>query len=188
MSDVVSLSSGHATSQPAGLPDLDASFGAYLQSVCERSARALQATGFKSLLLHSGSLLTVFEDDRTYPFEAHAPFKVWAPLSDVPDCFIYFEPGKRPQLLFHSPADYWHKAAAVPQAYWTHRFDIRLIAGRDAARAALPKHLGNTAYIGDVFSELKTGWEVGAVNPSGLMRHLDFARAVKTPYELHCLR
>jgi Xaa-Pro dipeptidase len=179
MSDVVS--------RTPGLPDLDTSFGAYLQSVCDRSAQALEAAGFKSLLVHSGSLLTVFEDDRTYPFEAHAPFKVWAPLSDVPDSFVYFEPARRPQLLFHSPPDYWYKPAAVPQTYWTRHLDIRLIADRDAARKALPQDLRRTAYIGDAFPELAS-WEVSAVNPANLMRRLDFVRAAKTPYELQCLR
>jgi Xaa-Pro dipeptidase len=174
-------------SRDAALPDLEASFSAYLQSVCDRSAHALEKTGFRSLLVHSGSLVPVFEDDRTYPFEAHAPFKVWAPLSDAPDCFVYFEPGKRPQLLFHSPQDYWYKPAAVPQAYWTRHFDIRLVTRVDEARKALPGNLQHTAYIGDVLPEL-TSWEVGAVNPAALMRRLDFVRAAKTPYELQCLR
>ena len=170
---------------------LDAAFGSYLQAVCDRSAHALEATGFRSLLVHSGSLLTIFEDDRTYPFKTHAPFKVWAPLSDVPDCFIHFAPGAapggRPQLLFHSPEDYWHKPAALPQAYWTRYFDIRAVADRDEARKALPRDLSTTAYIGDEFPELAS-WGVAAVNPTNLMRRLDFARAAKTHYELECLR
>src|SRR5215472_17435539 len=99
--------------------DLESSFGPHLAAVCGRTARALETYGYSGLLVHSGSLLTVFEDDRTYPFEAHAPFKVWAPLSDVPDCFVYFEPGGLPLLVFHSPADYWHKPADLPRAYWT---------------------------------------------------------------------
>jgi Xaa-Pro dipeptidase len=171
----------------ARLPDLDASFGAYLQAVCDRSAKALEATGHRDLLVHSGSLLLVFEDDRTYPFKTNAPFKVWAPLADAPDCFIYFEPGKRPQLLFHSPPDYWYKPAVLPQAYWTRHFDIRAVGNREAARKALPNDLGRTAYLGDPFPELAS-WGVGAVNPANLVRRLDFERAVKTPYELACLR
>src|ERR1700727_3307599 len=79
--------------------ELETSFGPYLAIVAARTARALETCGYSALLVHSGSLLTVFEDDRTYPFEAHAPFKVWAPLLDAPDCFVYFEPGKRPKLL-----------------------------------------------------------------------------------------
>jgi Xaa-Pro dipeptidase len=172
----------------AGLvSSLAAAFGPHLEFVCTNAVQALEASGFRSLLVHSGSLLTIFEDDRTYPFEVHAPFKVWVPLSDVPDSFVYFVPGERPQLLFHSPPDYWYKSAAPPQAYWTRHFDIRAIADREAARKALPKDLTGTAYIGDAFAEL-AGWGVAAVNPAGLMRRLDFVRASKTPYELECLR
>ncbi|EQD57267.1 proline dipeptidase, partial [mine drainage metagenome] len=49
----------------------------------------------------------------------NAPFKVWAPLSDVPDCFVHFVPDRPPRLLFHRPTDYWYKPAPLPQAYWT---------------------------------------------------------------------
>ena len=166
---------------------LSATFGPHLERLCATTAQALEASGFGSLLVHSGAPLTIFEDDRTYPFEAHAPFKVWVPVADAPDSFIYFVPGRRPQLLFHSPADYWHKAAALPQAYWTQHFDIRPVTDRDAARKALPQNLSNTAYIGDLIPELPA-WAVAAVNPRNLMQRLDFVRAVKTPYELECLR
>src|ERR1700753_3008699 len=138
-------------SQPL-LSELEGPFSDYLQSVCHRTARALETTGFSSLLVHSGSALTIFEDDRPYPFEVNPPFKVWVPLSDVSDCFVYFETGQRPQLLFHSPPDYWHKPAAVPQAYWTRHFDIRLVADRAAGRAVLPATLSHTAYTCDTFS------------------------------------
>jgi Xaa-Pro dipeptidase len=166
---------------------LSTTFGPHLQRLCTTTAQALEASGFGSLLVHSGSLLTIFEDDRTYPFEAHAPFKVWVPVADVPDSFIYFVPGQPPRLLFHSPADYWHKPAALPQGYWTQHFDIRAVADRNAARTALPHDLSAAAYIGDAFPELPD-WAVAAVNPRNLMQRLDFLRAAKTPYELECLR
>ena len=79
---------------------LDTAFGPHLETVCNRSAQALAATGFGALLVHSGSLLMIFEDDQPYPFQVNAPFKVWVPVCDVPDSFIYFQPGSRPQLLF----------------------------------------------------------------------------------------
>jgi Xaa-Pro dipeptidase len=169
------------------LSELDATFGPHLHNVCQRSARALEAAGYQGLLVHSGSLLTVFEDDRTYPFEVHAPFKVWVPLLDAPDCFVYFEPGKRPKLLFHSPPDYWYKPAALPDAYWTRHFDIVLVDTPQAARRALPRELGRVAYLGDAFGE-PASWGVAAINPGNLIRYLDFERAAKSPYELVCLR
>ena len=167
--------------------ELDASFGPHLASVCTRTAHALEACGYSALLVHSGSLLTIFEDDRTYPFEAHAPFKVWAPLADVPDCFVYFAPGQRPLLVFNRPEDFWYKATDVPRAYWTRHFDIRTAADLTAARAHLPSDLSRVAYIGDSLPELAS-WGVADRNPRRLMRHLDYGRATKSPYELVCLR
>jgi Xaa-Pro dipeptidase len=166
---------------------LESSFGPHLASVCARTSRGLEACGYSALLVHSGSLLTVFEDDRTYPFEAHAPFKVWVPLSDVPDCFVYFEPGRAPLLIFNQPADFWYKPAELPDDYWTRHFEIRPAADIGSARKHLPAGLARVAYIGDAFPELAS-WAVGAINPHNLMRHLDYGRAVKTPYELTCMR
>ena len=166
---------------------LESSFGAHLEAVCARSARALAASGYDGLLVHSGSLQPVFEDDRTYPFEANAPFKVWAPLTDAPDSFVWFRPGAPPKLIVHRPADYWYKPAEVPSGYWVQHFEICTAADRDAARRLLPKDLSHSAYLGDAFPELGA-WGITAVNPPPLMRRLDYVRAAKTPYELHCLR
>jgi Xaa-Pro dipeptidase len=167
--------------------ELESTFGPHLGTVGARTTRALETCGYSGLIVHSGSLLTVFEDDRTYPFEAHAPFKVWAPLTDVPDCFVYFEPGRQPLLVFQRPTDYWYKPADLPEDYWTRHFDIRPTPDLVSARAHLPRDLGRVAYIGDDFPGLAS-WGVGAVNPRHLMRHLDYGRAAKTPYELACMR
>lgn len=166
---------------------LAALFGAHVAAVCERTAAALRTCGFEALLVHSGALRPVFRDDRTYPFEANASFKVWTPLTDVPASFVHFQPGQRPRLLLHCPTDYWYKSAPLPQGYWTDCFDIVPCAGLDDARSALPRDLGRTAYLGEGFDGFAE-WTVGAVNPQRLLRHLDFARAVKSPYELACLR
>src|ERR1700694_2898580 len=169
MSSVGSTSEGEAR--------LEGTFGAHLEAVCERSARALTASGYAGLVVHSGSLLGVFEDDRPSPIEANAPFKVWVPLQDAADCFVWFEPGSAPRLIIHRSGDYWHKSADVPQAYWTRHFEVRTAADRAGARAQLPADLSRAAYIGDALPEL-TPWG----------RRLDYARAVTTPSELVCLR
>jgi len=166
---------------------LEATFGPHIEAVCARAAHALSACGYAGLLVHSGSPLMVFEDDRTYPFEANAPFKVWAPVADAPESFVWFEPGKPPRLILHRPPDYWYKPAALPQGYWVRYFEIRTAIDRASARALLPGDLSRAAYLGDAFPEL-TSWGIGAINPRPLMRRLDYARAVKTPYELECLR
>jgi Xaa-Pro dipeptidase len=166
---------------------LTAAFGPHLEALCLRAAQALAATGFASLLVHSGSPPMIFRDDQAHSYRVNPDFKVWVPISDVPDSFIYFQPGARPQLLLHNPPDFWHRPAALPQAFWTGHFDIVSAADHEAVREALPKNLHTTAYIGDTFPQLAS-WGVAAVNPADLLRRLDFARAAKTPYELRCMR
>ncbi len=172
---------------PDGTLDLEALHAAHVLTQRARFDRALSACGYSGVIVYSGPLAPIFRDDQTYPFKAHAWFKAWVPLVDVPDCFLYYEPGRTPVLLFHQPADYWYKSAATPQAYWTPQVDLRPVADRAAARAALPGNLGTTAYIGALFREL-AAWEVRTANPRDLLTRLDYDRAVKTSYELACLR
>ena len=167
--------------------DLESTYPAHLDTVVRRTSRALETAGFSSVLVHSGSAPMLFADDQSYPFHVNAAFKLWAPLIDVPDCFVYFEPGRRPRMLFHHPRDYWHKPADLPDTFWTRHFDLHAVSDRATARTLLPDDLSRTAYIGEPFPELET-WGVAAANPPALVTRMDFDRAAKTPYELACLR
>ena len=162
-------------------------FPDHLATVAERSARALAATGYESLLVHSGVPPWAFQDDQHYPYRVHPPFKVWAPLTDAPDSFVFFQPGQRPVLIFNRPEDYWHQPAELPVEPWVDCFDVRIISTRAAARSELPADLSHTAFVGEALPEL-LGWGVGAINPEHLLAQLHFDRAAKTPYELDCLR
>ncbi|MEO8016960.1 MAG: Xaa-Pro dipeptidase [Pseudomonadota bacterium] len=162
-------------------------FAEHLEIVKKRSGMALAETGYESLLVHSGTAPLLFLDDHHLPFRVQAPFKVWAPLSDAPDSFLFFAPGKKPLLLIHQPVDYWHKSPELPSTYWSGAFDIVSCADRAAARAALPKDLSRSAFIGAPFAEL-LGWGPGAINPEHLIARLDYGRAAKTPYEVAALR
>src|SRR6187431_1048538 len=146
-------------------------FAAHLEIVMKRSASALQSAGYDSLLVHAGTPPLLFLDDHHLPFRAQAPFKVWAPLSDAPDSFVFFAPGKT-LLLIHQPVDYWHKSPEMPNDYWTKGFEIVSCADRAAARAALPKDLSHTAFIGAAFAEL-VSWGPAAINPEHLIAQLD---------------
>jgi len=167
--------------------DLDALFPAHLATVMERASRALEHTGYRGLLVHAGTPPGVFLDDQHYPYRAHAPFRYWAPLESAPGSFVYFEPGRRPHLLFQAPADYWHKPARMPDAGWVDAFEVTRLGSHAEARAVLPGRLDHVAYVGEAFDGLET-FGVAACNPQPLLDHMDFDRARKTPYELACLR
>src|SRR4051812_1578889 len=167
--------------------DWQSLFARHLQIVAKRAASALVAAGYDALLLHSGVPPLLFLDDHHLPFRVQAPFKVWAPLTDAPDSFVLFTPGRKPVLLVHQPVDYWHKSPEMPNDYWTGAFDIVSCGDRAAARQALPRDLSRTAFIGAPFPEL-LGWGPAAINPEHLIAQLDYGRAAKTPYEIACLR
>jgi len=162
-------------------------FASHTQTMQERSSQALNATGFEALLVHAGCAPGVFADDQHYAFRVNATFKSFVPLTDVPDCWLYVKPGARPTLLFSSPVDFWYKSQPLPESYWTRHFDIRPVADRTGARALLPADLSRTAFAGEPDAAIQS-WGLGAINPPELVAALDYARAVKTPYELACLR
>jgi Xaa-Pro dipeptidase len=162
-------------------------FSHHIEGVKKRSAAALASTGFESLLVHAGTPPLIFLDDHHLPFKVQAPFKVWAPLHDAPDSFVHFVPGRKPRLLLNQPVDYWHKSPETPDAHWVTAFDIVSVPDRAAARAALPKDLSKTAFLGAAFDELPA-WGVKEVNPPALIAQLDYPRAAKSPYEIECLR
>jgi Xaa-Pro dipeptidase len=166
---------------------LDLTFPAHIAHVRELTERALAREGFDGVVVYSGRPGMHFLDDHGPPFKANPHFLYWAPLLEAPDCFVRYLPGRRPELVFHQPADYWHKPPDVPTADWTREFDVTVI--RDLAQARDLLDAGNhrLAFIGEPAPGFGK-WSFGAVNPPGLLAYLHYHRAAKTPYELGCMR
>ncbi len=162
-------------------------YPAHLERIKELTAQALAATGYDSLLIAGGGQKVVFLDDHNYPFKVCPQLKWWAPVTDNPNCWLFFRPGEKPLFLFFRPIDYWHDAAVAPTDYWVNHFDLKLIGGPDEVRDLLPKDLSTTAFIGED-AEFVDGWGLSAVNPQPLIDHLDHHRAAKSELELACMR
>jgi Xaa-Pro dipeptidase len=165
--------------------NLDQLYSEHLRTVMRRAQSALSATGFDALVIHAGAPPMQFLDDQTYPYKVNPHFKAWVPIVDNPECILIYAPGRRPRVLFHRPDDYWHKPASLPCEPWTE--SVELVALADPAKNG-PKEwegLGRVACIGPAgaFSA-----ESGGINDPELLRRLHYDRAVKTPYELECLR
>jgi Xaa-Pro dipeptidase len=150
-----------------------------------RTEQSLAASGFDALVIHSGRPPTQFLDDQDYPYKVNPHFKAWVPIVDNPGCVLIIAPGARPKVLFHQPSDYWHKPASLPQEPWTAA--VELIASEDPSKAS--EHwtgLGRAAYIGP--NGFAAGSDPTCINPPDLLTHLHYDRAVKTDYELECMR
>jgi len=165
--------------------NLDDLYLDHLQILTQRTDRSLAAAGFDALVIQAGSPPTQFLDDQDYPYKVNPHFKAWVPVTDNPQSFLIYRPGARPRLLFHQPNDYWHKAATLPREAWTHA--VELIPMTDPSKASEAwAAWGRVAFIGP--SGSFDGTDPACLNHADLLSRLHYDRAVKTPYELECMR
>jgi Xaa-Pro dipeptidase len=160
-------------------------YKAHLQTLMRRAEQALAASGFDALVIQAGTAPIQFLDDQDYPFKVNPHFKAWVPIVDNPRCILVITPAARLKVLFHQPNDYWHKAASLPRAPWTAEVD--LIAMDEPSKASAHwANLGRVAYIGPDACSAET--DPASINPPDLLSRLHYDRAVKTGYELECMR
>ena len=164
---------------------LDQLYPEHLQTVIERTDRSLAATGFDALVIQAGVPPTQFLDDQDYPFKVNPHFKAWVPIIDNPRSLLIHQPGARPRVLFYRPDDYWHKPASLPREEWTNAVEVTPMPDPAKAGAYWAK-LGRVAFIGH--GDAVAAGDPESVDNPELLRRLHFDRAVKTPYELECMR
>ena len=161
-------------------------FTAHFDILRSRFDEALAASGFDSVAIYSGRAPMQFLDDQSYPFKPNPHFKTWVPLTDAAECWIVYDVGTQPRLVFFQPRDYWHKPPAMPTDYWTAQVAIEVIRDPHEARM-LVTGCARRAFIGEWQADF-ADWEFAERNPPALLERLHYPRARKTPYELACMR
>jgi len=164
---------------------LDELYVEHLRTVANRTDRSLAALGFDALVIQAGCPPTQFLDDQDYPYKVNPHFKAWVPVTDNPHSLLVYRPGAAPRLLFHQPNDYWHKPASLPREAWTNAVEVTPMPERSRAAEAWGT-LGRVAFIGP--SGSFEGIDAQSLNDPDLLQRLHYDRAVKTSYELECLR
>jgi Xaa-Pro dipeptidase len=194
LSSTLTISPTSADASFASRQELEArlasEYGAHLAILDQRLDDALRATGFDGAVIFAGDERTVFRDDQTYPFRVEPYFKAWLPLTQAPGSFLRLVPGQRPMLVYKQVDDYWHEPPSDPTGYWTQHFDIR-VARTDAEARKLSGSGARWVAIGSAAERLARGGAGAtqpAINDPRFLNHLDFSRAVKTTYELLCMR
>ncbi|MBB1488172.1 Xaa-Pro dipeptidase [Oceanospirillum sediminis] len=161
---------------------------AYFQHIEQlqlRTHHLVTQHGFDQLLIGSGSLHRHFLDDTRYAFRPNPHFMLWIPfLAEHPDCWLLIREHQTPVLFYHAPTDFWHKTPELPSDEWTKAFDIQAYDDFAAIESALSTL--STAMINEQMPELKSASV--SQNPQGLIKALDFHRAIKNEWEQHCLR
>lgn len=166
-------------------PDLPALYAAHLDTLKQRADAALAKGGFDCLLIPSGTVHYQAFDDIDYPYHVNPHFKHWLPLTDAPGSWLHYTPGKRPQLIYLQPHDYWHVVPQDPQGEWVEHFDIRIVRSSEEATKLLPPASVRAAVLGEAQSAQA---HITPNNPEAVLNWLDYHRAYKTPYEIALMR
>lgn len=154
------------------------------------SAYAQLLTDGQSVLIHSGSEQHYFGDDRGIVFQAFGHFAHWLPVNR-PDHFVLVKAGDKPRYFQVVPQDFWYDQSlqidadlepAIHEAFDV----IRLSSIGDMAKQT---DLTACDYLGpDPAWAAAQGIAQAKTNAPALLAPLDFARAVKTEYEIEQLR
>ncbi len=168
-------------------PDLGTLYSRHIETICARHDHAMENSGASHAIIFSGNPKFAFHDDMPYPFNANPHFLSWAPLTELPLSYIVYTPGEKPMLIYYQPHDYWHVVPGAPDGFWVDQFDIRIVNSTDDVAQHLPEALDKCILIGDIDDDA-LAFGIDRVNPASAMNILHYARAIKTEYELACLR
>ena len=160
-------------------------YAQHLSVLKQRTDAALARGGFDHLVVPSGTQHWQVFDDRDYPYAVNPQFKHWLPLTRLPYSWLVYTPGKRPQLVYYQPHDYWHVVPDAPSGWWVEHFDIHVIRKPEDALALLPKPAARCAILGEPQSTLG---DYAPNNPQAVVDYLEYHRAYKTPYEIALMR
>lgn len=159
----------------------------HLEIKLNNARTILERSGLESMVIHSGKLKYMFQDDMTYPFKASPLFLEWVPITNNPNCWIIVNNTDKPKLVFFQPVDFWHVVPADPTDYWVDEFDFVKLAVVDDVNKLLPSDKSKSVYLGEFTEDAKElGFE--KINTKEVLDFLHFHRAYKTDYQMDCLR
>ena len=103
----------------------------YQRHVTEKMSRfqtILATTGYREIVIGSGSNKMQFQDDMAYTFKANPYFREWLPLITRADCYLQIDAAaSKPRLFLLAVEDIWHTAPERLPAGFEQAFELSLI-------------------------------------------------------------
>ncbi|MCW8354548.1 MULTISPECIES: Xaa-Pro dipeptidase [Marinomonas] len=150
----------------------------HVDVLIHRYEDAMAHFGLDAIVLASGEKSYYFQDDHTHPFHAYSGAQQWLPFTLGAETYVVLQTGKQPTLVWPVRDDFWHAPNPVPGGDWQKNWSIIPAKKNDAWFSNLPKH---TAWLGPQPI-------TAAVACDGLKAYVDFAKAVKTDFEIQAMR
>lgn len=149
--------------------------------------QALEQARLDGLWIYAGQAKRHFLDDQYSPFKINPHFNWIFPEPTAEHSWLYLDGKNKPKVYFYAPKDYWHVAPNPPiDAFFADQFEWQLLEQADQIRQfiANPQH---SAFIGE---QEELARELGFVelNPKKVLNVLHFERAIKSEFEIACIR
>ena len=153
-------------------------YQAHLKELTHRYESAMEHFGLNAIVIASGEKSYYFQDDHTHPFHAYSGAQQWLPFSLGAETYLILKTGQKPTLVWPVRDDFWHAPNPVPNGDWQQSWNIGEAKKTDKWFAGLPT---KTAWLGPKPMPF-------SIPCDGLKAYVDFAKAVKTPYEIHAMK
>jgi len=150
----------------------------HIAVLTNRYEEAMAHFGLDAIVLATGEKSYYFQDDHTHPFHAYSGAQQWLPFSLGAETYLLLQTGKKPTLIWPVRDDFWHAPNRVPSGDWQQNWDIVTAKKTEKWFTGLPK---KTAWLGPQAMPF-------AVLCDGLKAYVDFAKAVKTNFEIQAMR
>jgi len=150
----------------------------HLAVLISRYENAMAHFGLDAIVLASGEKTYYFQDDHTHPFHAYSGAQQWLPFTLGAETHIILKTGEKPTLVWPIRDDFWHAPNPVPSGDWQQDWCIITARKDDKWYADIPKQ---TAWLGPQPQPFSVPCE-------GLKAYVDFAKAVKTDFEIAAMR
>ncbi|MGB3385570.1 MAG: Xaa-Pro dipeptidase [Marinomonas sp.] len=150
----------------------------HLATLQTRYEKAMQHFQIDAIVLASGDKSYYFQDDHTAPFHAYSGAQQWLPFTLSAETYLVIQAGTKPRLVWPIRDDFWHAPNPVPEGEWQNEWQISPARKDDAWFSSLPE---KCAWLGPKPQPF-------ARTVDGLNAYVDFAKAVKTPFEINAMR
>ncbi|WP_394183286.1 Xaa-Pro dipeptidase [Marinomonas posidonica] len=153
----------------------------HLSSLMQRYENAMAHFELDAIVIASGHKTYYFQDDHSHPFHGYSGAQQWLPFDISADTFLIIQPGQKPTLVWPVRDDFWHTPNPIPEGEWQNHWHITPARRDDKWWQSLPKQ---SAWLGPKPDLEK--WDIASCD--GLNAYVDFAKAVKTPFEIQALQ
>ena len=165
-------------------------FRQHLEEISKRYEVLSSQFQVDCVIVTAGSSAMYYADDQAPPFHANPHFLQWVPWEESEHAVLVWEPSKTPVLLFYSPDDYWYLPSS-PQSWMEDCFEVEVF--KDSAKIwervqENTRHLNHRILIGPSPSDEFPDQVEESVKHASFVHAVDRTRAIKTDFELDCMK